>query len=148
MVRKEEVEVWCSCSAIRLLKLGCREIPHSSDGYFSQNSNREPAPPVCSSSEALTSHFTLLLFSAALRCWTFLGNLSPNPLRPCSYFRHHKPQDYKIIRPAHTVYWCFLWFSEHTAVISTHSINWPVFLNPDGVCSLVGTSCILKCTSS
>ena len=47
----------------------------------------------------------------------------------------------------HTVFMCFVWISEQTAIISLHNINWPVFYNTDAVCSLRGTDWIFKYNS-
>jgi len=42
----------------------------------------------------------------------------------------------------HTVFMCFVWIWEQTAIISLYSINWLVgFYNWDGVCLLRGTFC-------
>ena len=42
----------------------------------------------------------------------------------------------------HSVFMCFVWIWEQTAIISLYSINWLVFFNRDGVCLLRGTDCI------
>jgi hypothetical protein len=34
----------------------------------------------------------------------------------------------KIPRSAHTVFMCFVWISEQTAINSLYNINWPVFI--------------------
>jgi len=34
----------------------------------------------------------------------------------------------KILRSAHTVYLCFVWIWEQTAIISLYNINWQVFI--------------------
>jgi hypothetical protein len=39
----------------------------------------------------------------------------------------------------HSVFMCFVWISEQTAIISLYNINWLVSCNPDGVCLLRGT---------
>jgi hypothetical protein len=53
----------------------------------------------------------------------------------------------KIPRSAHTVFLCFMWISEHTAIISLCSINWLVFITLTGsVYCAVGTGslCIIQ----
>ena len=40
----------------------------------------------------------------------------------------------------HSVFMCFVWISEQTAIISLYSINWLVCIT-DGVCLLRGTDC-------
>jgi len=32
----------------------------------------------------------------------------------------------------HTVFMCFVWISEQTAIISLYNINWPVFIAEKG----------------
>jgi hypothetical protein len=45
----------------------------------------------------------------------------------------------------HSVFMCFVWIWEQTAIISLYSINWLVgFYNWDGVCLLRGTFYILR----
>ena len=39
----------------------------------------------------------------------------------------------------HSVFMCFVWIWEQTAIISLYRINWLVFYNRDGVCLLLGT---------
>jgi hypothetical protein len=39
----------------------------------------------------------------------------------------------------HSVFMCFVWISEQTAIISLYSINWLVFVARDAVCLLRGT---------
>ena len=39
----------------------------------------------------------------------------------------------------HSVFMCFVWISEKTAIISLYTINWLVFYNRDAVCLLRGT---------
>jgi hypothetical protein len=46
----------------------------------------------------------------------------------------------------HTVFMCFVWISEQTAIISLYSINWLVFVT-DGVYLLRGTGWILMYNS-
>jgi len=44
-----------------------------------------------------------------------------------------------------SVFMCFVWISEQTAIISLYNINWLVgFYNWDGVCLLRGTFYILR----
>ena len=43
----------------------------------------------------------------------------------------------------HSVFMCFVWIWEQTAIISLYSINWLVCMyNRDGVCLLRGTRCL------
>ena len=44
----------------------------------------------------------------------------------------------------HTVFMCFVWISEQTAIIPLYNINWLVFINQSVYC---GTSWIFKCGS-
>ena len=44
----------------------------------------------------------------------------------------------------HSVFMCFVWISEQTAITSLYSINWLVLYNRDGVCLLHGTFYILR----
>ena len=45
----------------------------------------------------------------------------------------------------HTVFMCFVWIWEQTAIISLYSINWLVgFYNRDRVCLLRGTSWVFR----
>jgi hypothetical protein len=50
-------------------------------------------------------------------------------LRPCGYFIYKKVITNKnsTFCP-HSVFMCFVWISEQTAIISLHSINWLVFI--------------------
>jgi len=51
---------------------------------------------------------------------------------------------YKNCMPCpHSVFICFVWIWEPTAIISLYSINWLVFYNRDGMCLLRGTDCML-----
>jgi hypothetical protein len=52
-----------------------------------------------------------------------------------------------ILRSAHTVYLCFVWIWEQTAIISLYSIDWLVSIT-DGVCLLRGTFYILHSAHS
>jgi hypothetical protein len=45
----------------------------------------------------------------------------------------------EILCSAHTLFMCFVWFSEQTAIISLYSINWLVFTT-ETVCLLRGTT--------
>jgi len=47
----------------------------------------------------------------------------------------------------HSVFVCFVWLSEQTAIISLYNINWLVFYNPDGVFLLRGTDWVFKWNS-
>jgi len=45
----------------------------------------------------------------------------------------------------HSVFTCFVWIWEQTAIISLYSINWLVLYNRDTVCLLRGTDWIHRC---
>ena len=45
----------------------------------------------------------------------------------------------------HSVFMCFVWISEQTAIISLYSINWLVFIT-ETECLLRGTDWIFKYT--
>ena len=47
----------------------------------------------------------------------------------------------------HSVFTCFVWISEQTAIISLCNINWLVLYNPDAVCLLRGTDWTCNCIS-
>jgi hypothetical protein len=42
----------------------------------------------------------------------------------------------------HSVFMCFVWISEQTAIISLYSINWLVCITETGVCLLRSTDCV------
>jgi len=48
----------------------------------------------------------------------------------------------------HSVFMCFMWIWEQTAIISLYSINLTGFYNRDGVCLLRGTDWVFKCNST
>jgi hypothetical protein len=47
------------------------------------------------------------------------------------------------VLPTHTLYLCFVWISEQTAIISLYSINWLVCIT-ETECLLRGTDWIFK----
>ena len=47
----------------------------------------------------------------------------------------------------HTVFMCFVWIWEQTAIISLYNINWLVFYNRDAVCLLRGTDWVFNCNA-
>jgi len=51
-----------------------------------------------------------------------------NPLKPSGYYMHHqvKQQNNSTFYP-HSVFMCFVWIYEQTAIISLYSINWLFF---------------------
>ena len=50
-----------------------------------------------------------------------------NPLTSSGFYMHHQVYYSPIPRSAHTtVFICFVWISEQTAIISLYSINWLV----------------------
>ena len=48
------------------------------------------------------------------------------PLKPTMYHQFNIQQVYVL--PTQTVFMCFVWISEQTAIISLYSINWLVFV--------------------
>jgi hypothetical protein len=44
------------------------------------------------------------------------------------YFTYHQIWHSKILRSAHTVFMCFVWISEQTAVIFLYGIDWLAFV--------------------
>ena len=58
---------------------------------------------------------------------------------------YNQVQRSKILRsaPTHTVFMCFVWITEKTAITSLYSINWLVFIK-ETECFLRGTSRVFK----
>jgi hypothetical protein len=51
-----------------------------------------------------------------------------------SYFVARRVKNSQILRSAHTtVFMCFVWISEQTAIISLYNINWLVCITERGV---------------
>ena len=69
---------------------------------------------------------------------------SGDTLRPTAHYMYRQVSHLQTLRSAHTsVFICFVWISEQTAIISLYSINWLVFIT-ETECLLRGTDWILK----
>ena len=67
-----------------------------------------------------------------------------------SHFKRNLPQDLTSRSPVfcpHTAFLCFVLFSEQTAILYLHCINWLVFYSRDGQCLLCGPNWIFKCNT-
>ena len=63
-------------------------------------------------------------------CAVRTGDLNiNNPLKPSGHYMYHQfnIQQFYVL-PTHTVFMCFVWIWEQTAIISLYSINWLVFI--------------------
>jgi hypothetical protein len=69
-----------------------------------------------------------------------------NPLKHSAHFIYHQVLKNSTFCP-HSVFMCFVWISEQTAIICLYSINWLVFIaETEWVCLLRGTDWIFKYT--
>ena len=61
----------------------------------------------------------------ALTDWFLLPRF--NPLKPSGHYMYHQfnIQQFYVL-PTHTVFVCFVWIWEQTAIISLYIIDWPV----------------------
>ena len=74
-----------------------------------------------------------------------------NLLKPTGYVMHQPVWHSTIVRSAHTVFMCFVFFSKQTATCASNAINWLVFITEmKSVYSAVWTGSLKKavCTSS
>ena len=52
-----------------------------------------------------------------------------NPLQPSGHYMYRQFNIQQIyVLPTHTVFMCFVWIWEQTAIISLYNINWLVFI--------------------
>jgi hypothetical protein len=66
------------------------------------------------------TNFRVLTYGGTDRYWP-QNMRSVNRLRPSGYYTYHQVQYTKMF--AHSVFMCFVWISEQSAIISLYSIN-------------------------
>ena len=70
--------------------------------------------------------------------------LNINPLNPSGHYMYHQFNIHNSTFCPHSVFMCFVWISEQTAIISLYNINWLVFITEtECVYCAVRTECLI-----
>ena len=130
-------------------RLECRETKGSGEDVIRYNG---PGRYECRKFEWMTS--TCFLHTGVIRCrYENLHFVGYKPTAISSYCKPYKAECLFYAQPGlkfitstfcpHSVFMCFVWIWEQTAIISLYSINWLVFIT-ETECLLRGTFYILR----
>ena len=72
--------------------------------------------------------FTVALFFVIIACSSSIVCVKFNLLKPTGLVMHQPVLHSTTVRSAHTVFMCFVFIWEQTAICATYSINWLVFI--------------------